>query len=223
MELLVEDLSFRYPQGGFRLEVESLRVGKGEAVAIVGPSGCGKSTLLMLFSGLLKPERGTVSVGGEAVSALDDAGRRAFRIANIGFVFQDFALIDYLSVRDNILLPGRLNPARPLDAALEARAGQLARRAGVERLLDRPLEALSQGERQRVSICRALVAGPRLVLADEPTGNLDPANKARIFELLRQEAREAGATLAVVTHDHAFLDRFDRVLPLEDFLRLSPS
>jgi putative ABC transport system ATP-binding protein len=218
VELHIDDLRFRYPGGEFQLEIDALRVGSGESIAIVGPSGCGKSTLLLLLAGLLLAEHGSVRVGGELLNTLSDEERRAFRIRHLGFVFQDFALLDYLNVRDNLLLPGRLNPARPLDEQLAARATELAGRAGVGHLLARPMRALSQGERQRVAICRALVTGPKFVLADEPTGNLDPSNKERIFELLRQEAREAGATLAVVTHDHAFLDRFDRVLTLQDHL-----
>jgi putative ABC transport system ATP-binding protein len=220
MELAVSQLRFGYPQGSFALVIDHLLVATGECIALVGPSGCGKSTLLKLLSGMLRPQAGSVRVGPHELNALGDAARREFRIRHLGFVFQNFGLLDHLTVEENILLPGRLNARLPLDAALRQRAAALAGETGIASLLSRPVPRLSQGEQQRVAICRALVGAPEVIFADEPTGNLDPANKRRIFELLLLRARAARATLVVVTHDHSHLDRFDRTLPLLDFVRV---
>ncbi|MEO0913524.1 MAG: ATP-binding cassette domain-containing protein, partial [Pseudomonadota bacterium] len=184
----------------------------GSRTAIVGPSGTGKTTLLNLLSGILVPERGTVSVEGEVISGLGDAARRAFRIRRIGFVFQSFALLDYLTAYENILYPYRITAHLTLDAAARARARDLAERVGLADKLSRKPGALSQGERQRVAICRALVTAPALVLADEATGNLDPENKARILDLLFEQVAAERATLVAVTHDHDLLARFDHVI-----------
>ncbi len=208
----VENITFGYAAGGFRLRVPHLSLADGERLAIVGPSGSGKTTLLNLIAGILTPETGRITVAGTEVSALPDAGRRRFRASRIGFVFQDFALLDYLTARQNILYPYRITPALKLDAAARARADALARACGIGDKLDRHPAALSQGEQQRVAICRALVTQPRLVLSDEATGNLDPESKARILDLLFAQAAEAGASVLAVTHDHELLPRFQRVL-----------
>ena len=189
----------------------------GECVAIVGPSGSGKTTLLNLIAGILTPETGKIDVSGTEVSALSDAARRRFRASQIGFVFQDFALLDYLPVRQNILYPYRITPALTLDTAARERAEALANACGIGDKLDRHPSALSQGEQQRVAICRALVTQPKLILSDEATGNLDPSSKARILDLLFEQASEAGASVLAVTHDHELLPRFERVLDFAQF------
>jgi putative ABC transport system ATP-binding protein len=219
VELAVDHLRFHYPHSTFALQIDHLHIAPAECVAVVGPSGCGKSTLLKLLSGILRPTAGRIQVGPHRLTELDDTARRAFRARHLGFVFQDFCLLDYLTVRENILLPGRLNAVVPLDAAMRSRALDLAGQTGLSALLDRSVVRLSQGERQRVALCRALVGSPSLIFADEPTGNLDPDNKQKIFELLLAHARAAAATLIVVTHDHSFLARFDRTLSLRDFLQ----
>ena len=149
--------------------------------------------------------------------ALGDARRRDFRIRTIGFVFQDFELLDYLNVLDNILHPYRITGALRLDAVVRERAEALAERMGIGDKLKRRANDLSQGEKQRVAICRALLPGPRLLLADEATGNLDPRNKARILDLPFDSVEAHGATLLAVTHDHELLPRFDRVVDFADF------
>ncbi len=214
----IRDLEFGYPGSGFRLQIPSLRVHAGEKLAVIGPSGSGKTTLLNLVAGILVSETGAVRVADTQISALSDARRRDFRIRNIGFVFQDFALLDYLTVRDNILHPYRISGALRLDGTVRERAGRLAERLGVGDKLKRRANNLSQGEKQRVAICRALLPGPRLLLADEATGNLDPRNKARILDLLLDSAGAHGATLLAVTHDHELLPRFDRVVDFAAFL-----
>jgi putative ABC transport system ATP-binding protein len=144
-------------------------------------------------------------------------GKPLFRITNIGFIFQDFELLDYLSVRDNILHPFRITPALKLDQVIRDRAVRLARNMGIEDLLDRFPNDLSQGEKQRAAICRALLPQPKLILADEATGNLDPENKRLILDLLFESVREHDATLLAVTHDHELLARFDRVIDFQTF------
>lgn len=218
----LEDVRFAYP-GGFALHVPSLEVQDGERVAIVGPSGSGKTTLLNLIAGLITPDAGRITVAGTDVSALNDAGRRRFRAGSIGFVFQDFALLDYLSARQNVLYPYRITPALKLTSDVRARADALAEACGIGGKLGRHPAALSQGEQQRVAICRALITRPRLILSDEATGNLDPGAKARIMDLLFEQAAEAGAAVLAVTHDHELLPRFDRTLDFAQFRSGAPA
>jgi len=209
-------VQFAYRGGSFRLDIPSFQVQGGEKLAVIGPSGSGKTTLLNLVAGILTPVKGEVEVAGTGVSALGDARRRDFRIRNIGFVFQDFELLDYLNVLDNILHPYRISALR-LDRTVRERAEGLAERLGVGDKLKRRSDDISQGEKQRVAICRALLPGPRLILADEATGNLDPRNKGRILDLLFDSVEAHGATLLAVTHDHELLPRFDRVVDFADF------
>ena len=212
----IEALSFTRAEG-FRLSVPGLSVAEGERVAVVGPSGSGKTTLLSLLAGLLLPQAGRVHVAGTEVSALPDAGRRAFRAATIGFVFQNFALVEYLSAAGNVVYPYRISDALRLDAGVHARAAELLQAMGLGDRAGAKPGTLSQGEQQRVAIARALIARPRLVLADEPTGNLDPDTTARVLDLLFAQVAASGATLLAVTHDHALLPRFDRVIDFADF------
>jgi len=211
------DLRFAYPGGEFQLDIPSFEARPGEKVAVIGPSGSGKTTLLNLVSGIVVPDRGSVRVTDVEVSALSDPNRRAFRIRHIGFVFQDFELLDYLNVMDNILHPYRITGALRLTTAVRQRARTLAERMGIGDKLARYANDLSQGEKQRVAICRALLPEPRLLLADEATGNLDPRNKRLILDLLFDNVDEHGTTLLAVTHDHELLPRFDRVVDFADY------
>lgn len=213
----IEELTFGYGEGGFRLRVPDFMLQDGERVAIVGPSGSGKTTLLNLIAGILTPDQGRIEVAGTEVSNLADAERRKFRASRIGFVFQDFALLDYLPARQNILYPYRITPALILDAEARDRAETLAVACGIGDKLDRHPSELSQGEQQRVAICRALVTKPRLILSDEATGNLDPDSKARILDLLFERAADAGASVLAVTHDHELLPRFGRIVDFAQF------
>ncbi len=212
----ITDLEFSYPVGDFALRIEQLTIERGMTAAIVGSSGSGKTTLLNLMAGIMAPKRGKVAVNGVEVNALSETACRRFRIANAGLVFQEFELLEYLTVLDNILLPYRINKALTLDKAVRDRATGLGERVGVGDKLDRFVTRLSQGERQRVAVCRALLPKPSLLLADEPTGNLDPSNKTRVLDILFGYARDANATPVTVTHDHGLLDRFDRVIDIED-------
>jgi putative ABC transport system ATP-binding protein len=152
-------VQFAYRGGNFQLDIPSFRVQSGERLAVIGPSGSGKTTLLNLIAGILIPVRGNVEVDGTEVSVLGDARRRDFRIRNIGFVFQDFELLDYLNVLDNILHPYRISALR-LDRTVRERAEGLAERLEVGDKLIHRADDLSQGEKQRVAICRALLPGP---------------------------------------------------------------
>ena len=213
----ISGLSFQYPGADFHLQVPTFQVQAGEKVAVIGPSGSGKTTLLNLVAGILVPDSGHVQVNEISVSELSDAERRNFRIANIGQVFQAFELIDYLNVLDNILHPYRITRSLKLTPQVRLHADSLAERMGIDDKLTRQIDRLSQGEKQRVAICRALLPAPRLILADEATGNLDPRNKEQILELLFQNVEDHGATLLAVTHDHELLPHFDRVIDFHDF------
>ena len=211
------NLDFGYAEDGFGLRVPSLTVSEGQRVCWIGPSGSGKTTLLHLVAGIVPPDSGQVKICGVELSALGDAARRDFRIANMGLVFQDFALLDYLSVLDNILLPYRISGALRLDEAFRSRGKQLAAAVGLGDMLSRRPAQLSQGERQRVAVCRALVASPKLLLADEPTANLDAHNGELVLEALEEYATEHGATLVVVSHDHEVVARFEDVTDVSQF------
>lgn len=162
----IKDLDFRYREGDFRLRIPGLNVNESEKVAVIGPSGTGKTTLLNLISGICTPDRGRIRVNGTEVSGLGDAVRRDFRITNIGFIFQNFELLDYLNVMDNILHPYRITRALKLKNGVRERAATLALAMGIDDKLKRSSLQLSQGEKQRTAICRALLPNPRLILAD---------------------------------------------------------
>lgn len=213
----INNLDFRYSEGDFHLNINKFNVERSEKVAIIGPSGSGKTTLLNLLSGIITPLEGSIIVGNVHVGELSNTGRRDFRIKNIGFVFQDFELIDYLNVMDNILHPYRITDALTFNGTTRSRVRNLADQMGIGDKLKRHPDDLSQGEKQRAAICRALLPRPKLILADEATGNLDPANKTRILDLLFQSVKGHDATLLAVTHDHELLRRFDRVVDFQEF------
>lgn len=185
-------------------------VGPGERVAILGPSGSGKSTLLNLISGIDLPDRGTVSVGGRELTSLTERDRTLFRREHLGFVFQFFNLLPTLTVLENLLLPLELTGSSGADSSDRARglldAVGLADRAGAYP------DRLSGGEQQRVAVARAIVHRPSVVLADEPTGNLDEDTGARVVALLEDLVVRDGLTLVVVTHSRELAARMDRVL-----------
>lgn len=190
----------------------SLRLAPGEYVAIVGESGVGKSTLLNLIAGLDRPDSGRLTLDGDDYAGLDEDALTRLRRDRLGFVFQAFHVLPHLTVRQNVALPLWLQGAQG-DAA-DAPAQQLLAAVGLgERAMSWPRE-LSGGELQRVAIARALVHRPRLVLADEPTGNLDPANASKVLRLLAERVREAGAIGILVTHSLDAAATADRVLHL---------
>jgi putative ABC transport system ATP-binding protein len=188
----------------------SFEVRGGESVAVVGVSGSGKSTLLALLAGLDTPTTGSVHLEGRDLYAFDEDARAALRGRLAGFVFQSFQLLPAMTALENVMLP--LELAGAPDARADARA--MLERVGLGGRLNHYPKQLSGGEQQRVAIGRAFVTRPRLLFADEPTGNLDPATGAQVIELLFGLNRESGATLVMVTHDEALTRRCDRVLRL---------
>ena len=215
--IAISNLEFSYPTGNFFLRIPEFSVEQHEKIAVIGPSGTGKTTLLNLVAGIIVPSGGRVRVDDTMLNQLNDAQRRKFRITRIGFVFQDFELLDYLNVYDNILHPYRITKALQLDSPVRQRARMLAEEMDIGDKLKRRATDLSQGEKQRAAICRALLPQPKLILADEATGNLDPENKTRILDLLFRSVEEHDTTLLAVTHDHELLKRFDRVVDFRDF------
>lgn len=213
----ISNLEFSYREGDFRLRIPELSIEGGSAVALIGPSGSGKTTLLNLIAGILVPNSGTVVANATTLSTLSDGARRNYRIQNIGLVFQEFELLSYLDILDNILLPYRISPVLQANAEVHQRARALVESVGLGNKLRRHVGLLSQGERQRVAICRALLVRPRLLLADEPTGNLDPSNKARILDILFDYVGENDATMLTVTHDQDRVDRYQRVIDFSQF------
>lgn len=194
------------------LDDVSFDVVQGESVAVVGVSGAGKSTLLGLLAGLDVPSAGRVVLEGNDLSTLDEDGRAAVRADHVGFVFQSFHLIPSLTALENVMLPlelaGHRDPARSAKAALE--------QVGLGPRLGHYPRQLSGGEKQRVAIARAFVIDPRVLFADEPTGNLDLGTGRRIIDLLFALREDAGAALVLVTHDEALAARCDRRLGMQD-------
>lgn len=215
----IENLAFRYParDSGFTLRIADFQMRTGERLAVIGPSGTGKTTLLRLIAGIVPPDRGAIWVDGRAVHAMNDTARRNFRITRLGFVFQDLQLLDYLNMADNILHPYRINPALRLSKTVRQRLERLAEELGIRDKLTKPVTSLSQGERQRAAICRAVLPSPALILADEPTASLDPENKQKILDVLFRAVESHNASLITVTHDHDLIARFDRVLDFSTF------
>ncbi len=217
--IALDGVRFHYagpPGDRFELRIDALSIEEGERVAFIGPSGSGKTTLLNLIAGIIVPQQGTVLHGAKPISTLADADRRALRIANIGMVFQEFELLEYLPAIENVLLPLRVGSRLRVSRTTRDRALALSESLGVTHTLKRRPSRLSQGERQRIAICRALITEPSLLMGDEPTGNLDPATADTTLDLLFDHAKERNATLLIVTHNHAILDRFDRVVDIRD-------
>ena len=214
----INNLTFSYPNSDFQLYIANLVIESGEKIAFIGPSGSGKTTLLNLISGILSADQGSIKIDEIEVCHLNDRDCRDFRISKVGFVFQDFELLDYLSIEDNILHIYRINRSLKLNAEVKTRVRLLAESMGIAGKLKRYPAELSQGERQRAAICRALLTSPSLILADEATGNLDPKNKGHILDLLFNNVKAHNSTLLAVTHDHELLPYFDRVIDFQDFI-----
>ncbi len=215
--LRCRSISKHYTQGGARIDVLSeveFALAAGERLAIVGRSGVGKSTLLHILAGLLDPDAGSVQVCGHDITAAGPARRAALRNAHMGFVYQLHHLLPEFTALENVAMPRLVAGAAFGDVAADARA--LLAAVGLEhRIAHRPHE-LSGGERQRVAVARALAGRPAVVLADEPTGNLDGASAAQALDAVDALIAETGAALIVVTHDEALATRMDRVAVLED-------
>lgn len=215
--LSVRDLTRTYPtaQGGLTvLKGVDLDVYPGEIVGLIGPSGSGKSSLLHAAGLLEKPTSGTVAIDGEAVGGLDERARTRLRLSRIGFVYQFHHLLPEFDARDNVVLPMRIAGVSLAEA--RGKAGETLSALGLgDRLTHQPAQ-LSGGERQRVAIARALANRPRLLLADEPTGNLDPATSQSVFESLRDLAKTTGVAALIATHNMELAGHMDRVFAIKD-------
>lgn len=214
----VKDLVVEYDLGNSRFTVVDIpqwSLDRCAQVAIFGPSGCGKSTLLHVVAGLLAPAEGSVVVCGSELTALSESDLDLFRARHIGYIFQDFNLLQGYTALENVLLGMAFSRQKPD----KHHAKELLARVGLShRVKHRPAE-LSIGERQRVAIARALARKPELILADEPTGSLDPVHAREVVELLREACRENGCSLVVVSHDPGVVDSFDASVPFMELNR----
>jgi putative ABC transport system ATP-binding protein len=192
----------------------SLEIYRGELVLIMGPSGSGKTTLLSMLGGLLKPTSGRIVIDGAEITAMKEAELPGVRARSVGFIFQAFNLLDALTVEENILFPAQLAPGS--SAAAKSRADQLIERLGLSQRRRALPRTLSGGEKQRVAIARALINEPPLILADEPTGNLDSQTGQEVMMILWEIAKDTGSAVVLVTHDRRIEEISDRVLWLED-------
>jgi putative ABC transport system ATP-binding protein len=218
----LKDVRFAYRAGRDVLDIPALSIARGEHVFLHGPSGSGKTTLLGLLAGVLVPSAGRVEILGSDLGTMKSGARDHFRAEHLGYVFQMFNLIPYLSVRDNITLPCRLSAARRArlkgaDPAVEAK--HLAERLEITGLLDEPVTSLSVGQQQRVAVARALIGAPELVVCDEPTSALDADRRDRFLELLFARCEEAGSALVFVSHDLGLAPRFARTVELREVNR----
>lgn len=196
--------------------MDALGVDQGGWMAIVGPSGSGKTTLLKIMAGLVE-SKGEIKVAGVMLNHLLPPALRQFRLMRLGQVFQDFELLDYLTVEENILLPARLHPVDESRESIEERVRSLAVSAGLEKCLSRTPETLSRGEQQRAAICRALLLSPKIILADEPTASLDPASKEGVMDLLLECCRKENTTVVTVTHDMEVAHHHDKVIDVSEY------
>jgi putative ABC transport system ATP-binding protein len=215
----VRDLIVEYDIGNSRftaVDIPSWSLDKGTQVAIFGPSGCGKSTLLHVLAGLMAPKRGKVNVCGQELGQLSESDLDHFRARHIGYIFQDFNLLQGYTALENVLLGMAFSRHKPD----RHHAKEVLDRVGLShRVKHRPAE-LSIGERQRVAIARALARKPELILADEPTGSLDPVHAREVVNLLREACREHGCSLVVVSHDPGVVDSFDASVPFMELNRV---
>lgn len=213
----IRNLTKTFGEGATRVDAVrdvDLELQLGDVVLMMGPSGSGKTTFLTMLGALLRPTSGSIEIDGADVASLPERQLPPFRASTFGFVFQDFNLVAALNAQENVEVALNLGGTR--GAAARERAGTLLRSLGLEDRLDFPVEQLSGGEKQRVAIARALANRPALILADEPTANLDSHHGAETMRLLRRLAKEEGTTVVIVSHDQRLSEIADRVLWLED-------
>jgi putative ABC transport system ATP-binding protein len=222
--IAIADLKFRYGQGREVLNIPELKVERGERVFLFGPSGSGKTTLLGIVAGVLEANSGRVEVLGRDLTKMKPAERDAFRGSHIGYIFQLFNLIPYLTVEENITLPCRLSAERRRrlnGKDLHRAAREVADHLGIGGLLHENVTKLSVGQQQRVAASRALIGTPELIVADEPTSSLDHDHRERFIQLLFESCREAGSTLLFVSHDRTLMPMFGRAISLPEVNRAS--
>jgi len=221
--LQISDVAYRWPgRTGFSLSVPDLSVAKGESVLLLGESGSGKSTFLSLICGTILPDQGAVTIAGTDVTTLSGGARDKFRAEQIGVIFQQFNLLPFGSVMDNILLPLRFAPARRGRAGdATAAASQLCAALGLpDGVTGAKATALSVGQQQRVAVARALIGQPPLIIADEPTSALDANSQAAFLDLLFAQTTTHHTALLMVSHDPRLGERFDRVIRMEEIAQI---
>ena len=217
--ITIHELAFSYRGRGtdlsssFGMRVKEFAVPAGASTALVGPSGSGKTTLLGLIAGTLRADAGSIQVNDQPIKKFTDRELGQFRIRSVGQVFQAFELLSYLTVTENVMLPWYISGGG-CKADYQKRAANLLCGVGLESKLSAMPGELSQGEQQRVAVCRAMLNNPPLLLADEPTGNLDKENKQNVVDLLIEQAKHNNSTLLMATHDESLLDKFDAVLDM---------
>ena len=197
------------------LKLPKLAINTGESVAFIGSSGCGKTTLFNLISGLISPTNGNVIVEDVDITTLNESERDLFRANHIGYIFQDFNLFPEFTVLQNIVLAMSFSK-RYSKKEMNRIAFEMLEKVGIKDKANQKVKTLSGGEKQRVAIARSIVNKPNIILADEPTGNLDYKNGVKIMELIKQIAKEENATLLVITHNNSQLEMFDRVVNVEE-------
>lgn len=223
----LRNLGFAWPGQPELLDIPSFQLQPGESLFLKGPSGSGKTTLLGLLGGVHQPDRGFVQLLGTDLATLSPGARDRFRVDHTGYIFQQFNLLPFLPVLENVMLPCRFSASRALRArqrhgSVEQAAARLLAQLGIRsELLQRKAGALSIGQQQRVAAARALIGQPELVIADEPTSALDTDSRESFLRLLFAECREAGASLLFVSHDQSLAPLFDRSLSLADLNRAS--
>lgn len=222
----LSDLGFAWPGQAELLDIPAFTLQRRESLFLKGPSGSGKTTLLGLLGGVQKPQRGQIQVLGQNLSQLSAGARDRFRVDHTGYIFQQFNLLPFLSVRENVQLPChfsrlRAQRARQRHGSVDQATVILLAHLGLDQpdLLERRADALSIGQQQRVAAARALIGQPELVIADEPTSALDADARAAFLQLLFAECREAGSSLLFVSHDQSLAPRFDRSLSLAELNR----
>lgn len=218
MSIHMQNIVFYYRKNEPVLSLEGLSINEGEQIFIHGPSGSGKTTLLGLLAGVLIPVSGSVRVLDTELSSLSPAGRDAFRGNHIGYIFQQFNLVPYLNVEDNIALSCLLAPERKkrLTGSLSESVREIASRLHIDDILRRPVHALSTGQGQRVAAARALLGSPEIIIADEPTSSLDADRREAFLELLFENCERTRATLIFVSHDMALSKSFHRTISLSE-------
>ncbi|MBD9415771.1 ABC transporter ATP-binding protein [Pseudomonas sp. PDM16] len=221
----LQDLGFAWPGQAELLDIPAFTLQRGESLFLKGPSGSGKTTLLGLLGGVQKPGRGSLKLLGQELATLSSGARDRFRVDHTGYIFQQFNLLPFLSVRENVELPCRFSKSRAQRAkerhgSVDGAAAQLLEHLGLKaELLERRADSLSIGQQQRVAAARALIGQPELVIADEPTSALDHDAREAFLQLLFAECRAAGASLLFVSHDQSLAPLFDRSVSLAELNR----
>ena len=212
----IRDLHFQYPASDFKIEISDIKITQGSKIAISGKSGSGKTTLIHLISGILKPQSGEILFYNKSITDMNDKEIRKHRILNIGFIFQEFELLEYLNVMDNLILPYKINKSLVLDAEIKDKAKEIANRIGIGNKLDQHPKQLSGGERQRLAIARALITSPPLIIADEPTGNLDEKTSNIVMDEITDQVSYTNSTLIMISHNNELISSFDEIIDIQE-------